>query len=172
MVVIFLKQIPFPLVKIGKHVSYLSISTPISSPVNLPEAVCCSVHYYVGDNIVCVVFHKLESQHKHKIQDQYSIFPSPQVPSAGEEDFGLPEITRTTSLLPKVCQYKGIVLYTYFTIATITLQHVRICMWKPQCCCHCNKNNAHTVPTFTNEKKKSVISHQCDQNAFHQLFFL
>lgn len=42
-------------------------------------------------------------------------------------------------------------------MASITL-HVRICMWKPLCCCHCNKNNAHTVPTFTSEKKKIVLS--------------
>lgn len=35
-------------------------------------------------------------------------------------------------------------------------------MWKPLCCCHCNKNNTHSVPTFTSEKKKRVISQHCE----------
>lgn len=102
------------------------------------------------------------------------------MPSAGEEDFGHPEIT--TSLLPKVCLYKGIVLYTYFTIATITLQHVRICMWKPQCCCHC----PHSSNIYKWEKKwvlsvtsvtkmpsiRSVTNKILEINLWRKLFML
>lgn len=47
--------------------------------------------------------------------------PSLQVASAGEEDCGQSEVTRTTSLLPNVCYYKGTPRHTFQCKITCTL---------------------------------------------------